>query len=159
MPKNAKPWRTCQTPFFHAKPLSNRPNFRILALHMQTKQPCVEPQISPRNGPKSTFSKGSCFRVFRLSAKRKTGSERLDGIRGRYFRIYFMLTFKSRNVRELNVSSALVSLSLKLVTVYDKQLTGSYYFLVWCFNRKCEVFQLKVAKLRKSFATALVKCS
>jgi len=41
-----------------------------------------------------------------------------------------MLTFKSRNVRELNVSSALVSLGLKLVTVYDKQLTGSYYFLV-----------------------------
>jgi len=39
-PKNAKLWRTCQTPFFHAKQLQKRPNFWNLALKMPTWQPC-----------------------------------------------------------------------------------------------------------------------
>jgi len=49
--KNAKLRHTCQTPFFHAKPLSKRPNFWNLALKMPTWQPCSKVgllQIQPR---------------------------------------------------------------------------------------------------------------
>jgi len=38
-PKNVKIWRTCQTPFFHAKPLSKRPNFWNLSLKCQPGNP------------------------------------------------------------------------------------------------------------------------
>jgi len=37
--KNAKIWRTCQIPFFHAKQLLKRPNFGNLALKSQPGSP------------------------------------------------------------------------------------------------------------------------
>jgi len=38
-PKNAKLWRTCQTPFFHAKPLLKKPKFWNLTLKCQPGNP------------------------------------------------------------------------------------------------------------------------
>jgi len=47
-PKNAKLWRTCQTPFFHAKQLLKRPNFRNLAVKMPTWQSWSKSKHSPK---------------------------------------------------------------------------------------------------------------
>ena len=67
-PKNARLWRTCPTPLFHAKPLWKKPNFWNLALKIPIWQPCAGVKGSISLNPTSVeisrfwnMLKGSAF--------------------------------------------------------------------------------------------------
>jgi len=48
----------------------------------------LDPQIFPRNGPNRPFSKDPIFEYSGSRRSAKTGSDRLDGMRSAFFRIY-----------------------------------------------------------------------
>ena len=56
--------------------------FKLFSTSVTPLWGSLAPNVLPRNGPNRRFSKGSCFRVFRRSAKRKnrSGSARLDAV-------------------------------------------------------------------------------